>query len=168
MSRWSRVVNAFRPGRVSAEIDEELASHLEEAAERCRDRSEARRSLGPALHWRETSRDLRVLPWLDALRADAVFGARQLLKHKVTSAAALLSLGLAIGSCTAAFRLIDALLWRGMPVSHPEQLYALSREATNFDGAKGTYDSFAYPDFLLMKAAVQPAAQATAQATAQP
>ncbi len=34
MSRWSRIANAFRPGRVSAEIDEELASHLEEAAGR--------------------------------------------------------------------------------------------------------------------------------------
>ena len=48
------------------------------------------------------------MAWLDSLRADAVFGWRQLLR-KGTSAAAILSLALAIGACTSAFRLIDAM-----------------------------------------------------------
>ena len=43
----------------------------------------------------------------ESLLADAVFGWRQIKKKKVTSAAAILSLALAIGACTAAFRLID-------------------------------------------------------------
>ena len=62
--------------------------------------------------------------WLDSLRADAVFGWRQLRKNRVTSAAAILSLALAIGACTSAFRLIDALLLRPLPVAEPERLYA--------------------------------------------
>ncbi len=35
-----------------------------------------------------------------------------MMKNKVTSAAAVLSLALTIGACTSAFRLIDALLLR--------------------------------------------------------
>ena len=61
-----------------------------------------RRAFGSALRSREASRDLRVLPWLDSLRAGAVFGWRQIVKRKVTSAAAILSLALAIGACTSA------------------------------------------------------------------
>ena len=78
--------------RLNREIDEELESHVAEAVERGRDPAEARRAFGSRLRRREESHDLRVLPWLDSLRADAVFGWRQLRKHKVASAAAILSL----------------------------------------------------------------------------
>ncbi len=44
MSIWSRIANTLRGNRLSAEIDEELRSHLEEAMENHRDPSEARRS----------------------------------------------------------------------------------------------------------------------------
>ncbi len=102
MSRWSRLVKVFRVDRVSREIDEELRSHLAEAIEEGRDPCEARRAFGSVLRQREQSRDIRLIEWLDALRADAVFGWRQLMKHQVTSAAAILSLALAIGACTSA------------------------------------------------------------------
>ena len=39
--------------------------------------------------------------------------------------AAILSLALGIGACTSAFRLIDALLLRPLPVAHPERLWLL-------------------------------------------
>ncbi len=81
---------------------------------------------------REASLDVRLIPWLDSLRADTVFGWRQLMKKKLTSTAAILSLGLAIGACTSAFRLIDAVLLRPLPVSEPERLYALARQAELF------------------------------------
>ena len=110
MSWWSRIANVFRGDRLSREIDEELQSHLEEAIAQGRDPAEARRAFGSALRLREESRDVRLIAWLDSLRANAVFGWRQLMKKKVTSAAAILSLALGIGACTSAFRLIDALL----------------------------------------------------------
>ena len=75
-----------------------------------------------------------MLAWLESLGADAVFGWRQLKKYRVTSAAAILSLALGIGACTSAFRLIDALLLRPLPVENPERLYFLSRQGRNFDG----------------------------------
>jgi predicted permease len=92
---------------------------------------------------------------IDSLRADAVFGWRQLNKKKVTSAAAILSLALAIGACTSAFRLIDALFLRPLPVTQPERLYALSRQG--FPGWDGpfSYDGWEYPLFRQMRAAVR-------------
>ena len=119
MSWWSRIANVVRGDRLSREIDEELESHIAEAIEQGRDPVEARRAFGSALRHREESRDVRLVAWLDSLRADAVFGWRQLMKKKVTSAAAILSLALAIGACTSAFRLIDALLLRPLPVANP-------------------------------------------------
>jgi putative ABC transport system permease protein len=105
MSLWSRMANLLRGDGLSREIDEELQSHIDEAVEHGRDPAEARRAFGSALRQREESRDIRLIPWLESLRADAVYGWRQLMKRKVTSAAAILSLALAIGACTSAFRL---------------------------------------------------------------
>jgi predicted permease len=158
MAWWSRIANVFRGERVSREIDEELSSHIEEAIAQGRDPGEARRAFGSALRRREESRDIRLIAWLDSLRADAVFGWRQLMKRKVTSAAAILSLALGIGACTGAFRLIDALLLRPLPVAGAERLYALSREAF-FDGKLQSFDGWAYPSFRLMRAAAKDQAE---------
>jgi len=155
MPLWSRIANLFRGDGLSREIDEEIQSHLDEAAEHGRDSAEARRAFGSALRRREESRDIRIVPWLESLRADAVFGWRQLVKRKVTSAAAILSLALAIGACTSAFRLIDAILLRPLPVAKPEQLYTLARQGVDFDGQLRTGDMWAYPDFRLMRAAAK-------------
>src|ERR1700720_2971744 len=145
MSFWSRIANVFRGDRLVREIDEELQSHIEEAIALGRDPAEARRAFGPALRQREESRDIRLLAWLDSLRADTVFGWRQLMKRKVTSAAAILSLALAIGACTSAFRLIDALLLRPLPVAGAERLYVVAFEGIGANGKVDTYDSCSYP-----------------------
>jgi putative ABC transport system permease protein len=73
----------------------------------------------------------------------------------VTSAAAILSLALAIGTCMSAFRLIDALLLRPLPVAEPERLYVLSREGFGFNGKPNSWDTWAYPAFQQMRAAVK-------------
>ncbi|HEV3278517.1 MAG TPA: ABC transporter permease [Terriglobia bacterium] len=159
MSWWSRIANVFRPDRLSREIDEEFQSHIDEAIEQGRDPAEARRALGPALRLREQSRDVRLVVWLDSLRADTVFGWRQLMKKKATSAAAILSLALGIGACTSAFRLIDALLLRPLPVAEPGELYALARQGVDPEGKFDTFDGWAYPDFERMRAAAKGQAQ---------
>ncbi len=159
MSLWSRIANVVRGDGLSREIDEELESHIADAIEQGRDPAEARRAFGSIVRQREQSRDIRLIPWLDSLRADAVFGWRRLRKSKVTSAAAILSLGLAIGACTSAFRLIDALLLRPLPVAEPQQLYALARRGIGFDGKFQTFDGWAYPAFRLMRAAVKDQAE---------
>src|SRR2546425_12160231 len=155
MSLWSRIANVFRGDRLSREIDEELQSHIEEAIEQGRDPAEVRKAFGTALRHRDESHDVRAIAWLDSLRADTVFGWRQLKKNKVTSAAAILSLGLAIGSCTSAFRLIDALLLRPLPVAEPDPLYAMFCQGISPTGTFRTNDSNEYPQFQQMRAAVK-------------
>jgi len=147
MSLWSRIANVFRSDRLNREIDEELESHIQEAIEHGRDPAEVQRAFGSTLRHREESRDVRLLTWLDSLRADAIFGLRQLNKNKIASGAAILSLALAIGACTSAFRLVDALLLRPLPVVQPEGLYILSLHGAGFDGKPGTFDEYPYACF---------------------
>src|SRR5947207_1888618 len=127
MSIFTRIANILHSDRLTGEIEEELQSHIAEAIEQGRDPAEARRAFGSVLRQREKSVDIRLGTWLDSLRADSIFGWRQLMKKRMTSAAAILSLALAIGACTSAFRLIDALLLRPLPVSEPKRLYVLAR-----------------------------------------
>jgi predicted permease len=162
MSLWRRIGNVLRGDGLSREIDEELEAHIAEAVEQGRDPAEARRVFGGLLRSREECRDARLLPWLDSLRADAAFGWRQLLKNKVASAAAVLSLALATGACTSAFRLIDALLLRPLPVGHPERLYSVAFENIGANGKFATYDSCSYPMFRQMRAAVKEQAESVA------
>jgi predicted permease len=95
------------------------------------------------------------LPWFEAARADLVFGWRRLLKTKTTSGAAVLSLALAIGACTSAFRLIDALLLRPLPVAGADRLHSLARRGVGPDGKPQSFDGWAYPAFRLLREAAR-------------
>jgi putative ABC transport system permease protein len=149
MSFVSRVVNAFRGGRVDRELAEELRFHYEARVEdlvrggmslREAER-EARQRLGNSLAFREQGRDVRLAPWLETLWRDARFGVRMLAKDRTVTAAAAVSLALAIGACTAAFALIDAAILRPLPVREPEQLVHVRYSIGNPNPAI----SFSYP-----------------------
>jgi predicted permease len=104
-----------------------------------------------------------IVATLGFVRADAVFGWRQLMKRKVATGASILSLALAIGACAAAFRLVDALFLRPMPVRDPGSLYSVSYHG--FDsrtGAPETWDSNSYPMFRQMRDALKGQAQVVA------
>ena len=90
---------------------------------------------------------MKLLPWLDALWTDVVFGWRQLNKHRGVTIAAILSLALAIGATTAVFRLVDAVLLRTLPVSEPRQLSYLAASLVDRDGRPDYRDDFDYPTF---------------------
>ena len=155
MSLFSRILNVFRSDRLNSEIDEELRSHVEEAIASGRDPREAQRAFGSAMRAREASHGIRAAGWLESVLADLRFGWRQLCRNKVTSAAAVLSLALGIGSSVAAFRLIDALLWRPLPVSGASRLYALSRKLIGPEGKPIEDGYWATPNFKLMRDAVK-------------
>ena len=155
MSLWTRISNALRGERLNGEIEEELQSHLEEAIASGRDPREAHRAFGSPLHAREASHSIRAAGWLESLVADVRFGWRQLWRNKISSLAAVLSLALGIGSCVAAFRLIDALLWRPLPISHPSSLYVLTRKMTGLYGRPVEDGYWSTPDFKLMRDAVK-------------
>ncbi len=95
---------------------------------------------------------------LDSLRADAIFAWRQFAKKKLASAAAMVSLALAIGACTSAFRLIDALLLRPLPIAQPNTLFAIRLQGID-EGKLDTWDSCSYPLFQRLRTSVKDQAE---------
>jgi len=68
---------------------------------------------------------------MGAIFRDLHMAIRALARRKGVTALAILSLGLAIGFCTAGFSLVDAFAWRSLPVRDPGRLtrvYARDRE----------------------------------------
>jgi predicted permease len=82
----------------------------------------ARRQFGNATLLKEVNREMRRIRVIDSLIQDLRYGVRMMLKHKVFTAIAALSLALGIGANTAIFSLLDALLLKTLPVKNPEQL----------------------------------------------
>jgi predicted permease len=160
----------FLKSHVEDELEEEFQFHLdrkiEELVERGVSVEEARMTAKKALgleRQKEKCRDVRAGQWLGSLRADVLFGWRQLAKRKVTTTAAVLSLGLAIGACMAAFLLVNALFLRPLPVSDPANLYVVTYEGLNGLGKAAKWDGTSYPLFEQMRDAVK--GQATLVAT---
>ena len=147
MSWIRRFHNVFRRDRLNREIEGEFTSHIEEALERRNSVEEARKALRNVLHHRESSRESLLLPWLDSMGSDIVFGWRQLRKRPAVSAAAILSLALAIGATTAAFRLINAVLLRTLPVADPQRLFIAAASYVERNGRADYRDDFDYPTF---------------------
>lgn len=159
MPLLSRLRNLFRNRLVTRELEEELSSHLEEALREGRDPEDVRRAFGPRWRLREESRDLRIIPWLDSLRADAVFGWRQIRKRRIASSAAILSLALGMGACVSAFRLIDALFLRPLPIAHAERLLVFARQGMDPGGHFRVTESCEYPLFRQLRSAVKDQAE---------
>lgn len=149
---WTcRLAGALRRGRSDSDLQEELRLHMELAAEDAQRRGEpvraARLHTGGAAHAMDGLRDQRGWPWLQSVFADGVFALRQLRKHRTTSVAAILSLGLAVGTTTAAFRLLDAVFWRSLPIAQPERFFALGWNSMTSLGEFDYRDDFDYPTF---------------------
>ena len=94
MSMWSRVANAVRGERLNREIDEEFASHVEEAIAAGRDPEEERRAFGSSMRAREASHAVRVSGRLEELVQDMRFGARLLIRNPGFTAVVVLTLAL--------------------------------------------------------------------------
>ena len=129
MSWLSRLANVIRRDRVDHDLEEEMRFHLAARTDDLvRDgmpaedaRAQTRRQFGNTLLLRESSRDIKLLPRLESIVRDVGFGLRLCLRNKTVTAAAVVSLSLAIGACTAAFSLIDALILRPLPVTIPSR-----------------------------------------------
>jgi len=168
MSWWSRLGNVFRASRLERELDEELRFHLDERVRELTDAgmpadaavAKVARRFGSPLRWREQSRDVKLLPWPDAVLRDIRLGLRMLRTNAGVTSVAVLSLSLALGACVAAFSLVDALILRPLPLERSEQLVYLAfptynaerPEAETFndptlvrlrDAARGKVDLFA-------------------------
>jgi predicted permease len=83
---------------------------------------------------------------MSSLLHDLRFALRLFRKSPGFTAAVVASLSLGIGANTAIFTLMDAVMWRMLPVSHPESLLAVGRQ----DGSRVS-PGFTYGDYRLMR-----------------
>ncbi len=120
----------FGKGRTHAELDTEIAAHLSLLAADYERRglspaealAAARRHFGPVAQLHETYRDQRRLPILDSLTQDLTYSLRQLRRNPGFAVAAVLTLALGIGANAAIFQVLDAVVFRSLPVRDPASL----------------------------------------------
>ncbi len=127
-------LRALRHGEeVHGEIAEEWQFHIdlrtEENIRRGMTPEEARQSaeqhFGNAGYIKDVSWDVRGGGIMETLWQDVRCGARQLRRSPGFTFVALLSLGLGIGGNAVIFSLISTILLRPLPISHPEQVFAI-------------------------------------------
>ena len=146
----------FAKGRVERELDEELESFLEAAiAENQRRGMNADDARRAAIRQRGNRNAVKHQVWssrwesrVEALLQDLRIGVRGLVKTPGFTAVALISLALGIGANTAIFTLLNAVLFRPLPVPHAEQLYLFGKGA--WVGSQDTmpdrsWQLFSYP-----------------------
>jgi macrolide transport system ATP-binding/permease protein len=123
--------------RREADLREELAFHLEEEADERRAeglpseqaRLAARRDLGNVTLLREEMRTLWSWMLVEQFVQDVRFALRGILKNRMFTALAALSLALGIGANTAIYSFMDAILLRSLPVSDPASLAVIKWRA---------------------------------------
>jgi predicted permease len=148
---FARLRSLHRADRVHDEITEEMRFHIEMRADdnvhrgmtpqQARRTAEAR--FGPVVQLRELGYDVRGGGWAESLVQDSRYGVRMLRKNPGFAAVAVATLALGIGSTTAIFSLVNAVLLRPLPVSHPEQLAALYSDHREVEGV----GDWSYPQY---------------------
>ena len=162
----------FQRRRREADLDAELAFHLEEEAAEAQAaglgpseaRIAARRDLGNVTSTAERTRAAWSWRWLEELAQDLRYAARAMAAAPAFTALAMLSLALGIGANTAIFSFMDAILLRSLPVADPQSLVILRthmheaefhgsdhHDGAYFDSTGFKYSIFAYPVFDLFR-----------------
>lgn len=126
----SRFSALFRKRRLEQEMNEEMRTHLdmliEENVYRGMLHEEARYSalqmFGGIDQVKESSRDQREWPMFETVIHDIRCGLRPFHRSPRFTAVVVLSLTLGIGANTTIFSLIDAVMLKMLPTSHPYQL----------------------------------------------
>src|SRR5438094_1518222 len=143
---------------VERELDDELRFHVEREAEKYVGAGlapedalrRARLALGGVEHTKELSRDTRGTARLEAVLQDIRYALRSLRQHRAFSLTVVLTLALGIGSNTAIFALVDALLLRTLPVPNAEGLVTIGDPAavtSRWTGSPVT-DYVSYPLYI--------------------
>src|SRR5262245_48591311 len=137
LREWiQRLQGTLLPGRRDADLERELRSHMEMAADDARRRGlepddaarAARIEAGRASHAMDALRSQRGLPCRDDLARDVSDGLRTLRRTPVCTAVALLTLALGIGANTAIFSIVNGVILRPLDYPKPAELMFVTTE----------------------------------------
>jgi predicted permease len=140
--------------RAERELDEEIRAHLAidkqdrleqgeipEIAER-----NARRTLGNELLIKEVTREMWGWTVVERIYRDFMYALRQLMRSPGFATVAILSLTLGIGANSAIFSILNALVFKSLPVRAPGELFVLRQQSRMTDPGR-----FSYPMFLRLR-----------------
>jgi predicted permease len=132
MRAWlSRITDLVLRGSRERRLDEEMQSHLDLLADEYLAkgmspydaRMAARKAFGGVDQIKERYRDQRGLPFLEMLMQDVRFAARLMRKHALFSFTAIASLALSIGALTIAFSIVNAFVFKPLPIRDESSVY---------------------------------------------
>ena len=154
-----RLINLARARRYERDLDDQIASHLAEAADeyvaRGLSRAEAHRAalrdFGGLTQTKEAHRDARAFTWPEHLLRDLQHALRSLRRTPGFTLVVVTTLALGIGVNTAIFTLLDAVVFKPLPVPAPHELFALHENGSggtaDLTGGSGQLLQFSYPRF---------------------
>src|SRR5882724_9180189 len=128
----------FRRRRKASDFSAEIEAHIQHESERLREqglseedaRAAARRAFGNIMRaeerFYESSRQL----WWDQLLQDLRFGLRMSGRNPGFTVTVILTLALSIGANTAIFSIVNALMLKSLPYSHPERMGTIYTQIT--------------------------------------
>jgi predicted permease len=106
----------------------------------------ARRHFGNVTGIEEQGRETWIYPFIEGMWADLKYALRQLRKNPGYAATSILTLALGIGSITAVFSLVNAVLLRPLPFPQSDRLMWISQQDHSLPGVAS--ESLSYPDYF--------------------
>src|SRR5262249_20067117 len=130
---FHRLLGLFLKRRLERELEEEIRSHLEmQIEDNLRQgmspedaRRVARLRFGGVEQVKEAYRDKSRLGWIESLWQDLRYAIRTLFRNPIFSVVAMLTLAIGIGSTTAIFSVVHALLLKPLPYPDSDRLVRL-------------------------------------------
>lgn len=125
-----RLIALFSKRRLDADLDAEIAAHLELAEKEAIEsglslaqaRRKARLQFGGIVQVKEEHRDRRSIRVVETFTRDLRYGLAAILRDRSFSLIAIGVLAIGIGANTAMFSLVDATLLKSLPFPHPERI----------------------------------------------
>ena len=159
MNWWLRLL---RRKRMDAQLDKELAFHLDQHARDLVEQGHApdeayrlaRIELGGHQQVTEQCREARGTRWLEDLAQDIRYALRTLRHNLGFAAVALLTLALGIGATTVMFTTINGVLFKPLPYAEPAGLLLL-QEKTDWSTQWGDLWGFSYLNYVDCKRQVR-------------